>query len=88
MLSQVQYSEDVRRVTARFEDGTEATGTLLIGADGPRSRTREILVGLENAKTAPIDYAFTMCYSKHTRDRALWLRSALYHPRTYRPLSF
>lgn len=31
------------RVTARFEDGTEATGDLLIGADGIHSRTRSII---------------------------------------------
>src|SRR5881396_925480 len=30
-------------VTARFEDGTQATGDLLIGADGIHSRTRRII---------------------------------------------
>ncbi|MFI7133326.1 FAD-dependent oxidoreductase [Nonomuraea sp. NPDC050153] len=39
----VSYDESGRRVTARFEDGTEATGDLLIACDGVHSRTRAIL---------------------------------------------
>jgi 2-polyprenyl-6-methoxyphenol hydroxylase-like FAD-dependent oxidoreductase len=31
------------RVVARFEDGSEAVGDLLIGADGVRSRTRQLI---------------------------------------------
>ncbi|MEV0388631.1 FAD-dependent monooxygenase [Nonomuraea sp. NPDC050643] len=39
----VSYDEGPGGVTARFEDGTQATGDLLIACDGVHSRTRSIL---------------------------------------------
>ncbi|MEV6035431.1 NAD(P)/FAD-dependent oxidoreductase [Nonomuraea sp. NPDC052116] len=39
----VSYDESARQVTARFADGTEATGDLLIACDGVHSSTRTIL---------------------------------------------
>ncbi|MEV4107837.1 NAD(P)/FAD-dependent oxidoreductase [Nonomuraea sp. NPDC049695] len=39
----VSYDESGRQVTARFADGTEATGDLLIACDGVHSSTRTIL---------------------------------------------
>ncbi|MFE3451807.1 FAD-dependent monooxygenase [Nonomuraea sp. NPDC059194] len=39
----VSYRESADSVTACFEDGTEATGDLLIAADGVHSRTRTLL---------------------------------------------
>lgn len=41
----VGIDQTERGVTARFEDGREATGDLLIGADGLRSVVRETLFG-------------------------------------------
>lgn len=40
-------------VTAFFEDGTRATGELLIGAEGAHSQVREYLVGPETATLKP-----------------------------------
>ncbi len=57
-----------------------ATGCLLSGTDGPHSTVRQLLVGADKAKVVPIDYAATMCFSQHTRDHALYLRSLPFHP--------
>lgn len=77
-ISNIIYSNDL--VTAYFTDGTKDTGSILVGADGPHSSTREILVGIERAKCTPIDYAATMCFNKLPRDQALFLRSDPHHP--------
>ena len=39
---------------AQFEDGTEVTGDLLIGADGANSKVREFLFGAEEAALQPL----------------------------------
>lgn len=39
--------QDDESVTAYFEDGTKATGSLLIGADGTHSKTRELIFPYE-----------------------------------------
>lgn len=79
-ITNITYSEDGETVTAHFADGTEDTGAILVGSDGPHSATRSILVGAETAKCTPIDYAATMCFSRFPRDKALYLRSDPYHP--------
>lgn len=45
----VSISQDEPGVTAVFEDGSEATGSVLIGCDGGRSVVRKLLVGEEKA---------------------------------------
>jgi len=79
-LAGITCSEDGRTVTANFEDRVSATGCLLIGTDGPHSTVRQLLVGADAAKVVPIGYAATMCFSQHTREHALYLRSPPFHP--------
>ncbi|CAF9921722.1 MAG: hypothetical protein ALECFALPRED_001867 [Alectoria fallacina] len=42
-------------VNAVFDDDTEVTGSVLVGADGGRSSVRSFLVGPDIAKPTPID---------------------------------
>lgn len=79
-IASIRYSDDRETVTAHFADGSQDTGAILVGTDGPHSSTRSILVGAEASKCTPIDFAATMCFSKLPRDRALALRSDPHHP--------
>ena len=45
--------------SAEFEDGTSATGDLLIGAEGAHSLVREYLLGAEKAALQPSPIAGT-----------------------------
>ena len=47
---------------AVFEDGTEATGSLLMGANGTRSSVHSLLVGPDSTKTHHIGFATTHCF--------------------------
>ncbi|KAJ5191485.1 uncharacterized protein N7498_010470 [Penicillium cinerascens] len=76
----IVYSPGGERVSVKFEDGTEELGALVIATDGPHSTVRSLLVGEEAAKVTPIDYASTMCFTRHTREHALFLRAQPHHP--------
>ncbi|KAM0545983.1 hypothetical protein ACHAPJ_011095 [Fusarium lateritium] len=74
-ITDLVYSDDRLNVTAKFADGNQATGCLLVATDGPHSTVRTLLLGQEKAQVTPIPYASTMCYTHHTRDHALFLRA-------------
>lgn len=54
-LYNINPSKDDDTVTAVFEDGTQAKGSLVIGADGANSRVRNFLLGPEKAALQPLD---------------------------------
>ena len=77
-LSNITYSDDGKHVTAHFADGTSETASFLVGADGARSTTREVLLGPELGGINRIPYAATFVQRKFTKEQALFLRS--FHP--------
>ena len=79
-LVDTAYVDNGQAVTAIFKDGTQVTGSMLIGADGPRSSVRSLLIGPDRAKPTPIDFATTMCFTSYSRNQALFLRSGPHHP--------
>lgn len=75
-LTNLSYTPST--VTASFEDGTTATGRILIGADGARSRVRHLIAGPDAAQITRLPYAATFIQARYTRSQALFLRS--FHP--------
>ncbi|KAF1951807.1 FAD/NAD(P)-binding domain-containing protein [Byssothecium circinans] len=77
-LTNFTPSPDGKTITAHFEDGTSATGNLLVGADGARSTTRRLLLGPQKGSVTRLPYAATFIQSQFTAPQALFLRS--FHP--------
>lgn len=54
-LTEIEYRDDGEEgVVARFADGSAYEGDIIVGADGPRSKVRELLLGTEVARSKPL----------------------------------
>lgn len=58
-------------VTATFTDGTQHTASLLVGAEGAHSRTREHLMGAEKGRLLYSPFVLSTAISKLPAERAL-----------------
>lgn len=79
----VQYGKNVTEITypetgvvVHFEDGTEVSGSLVIGADGGGSRVRRLLLG-EAAEPTILPIVMNNFNVKYTAEQALFIRANL-----------
>jgi hypothetical protein len=78
----ITYGWDSKGVTAIFADGTIATGDILVGAAGPRSTVKELLLGPEEAAVNSVGIVLPDIEVKYAgAEKPLFIRE--YHPILY-----
>jgi 2-polyprenyl-6-methoxyphenol hydroxylase-like FAD-dependent oxidoreductase len=78
-LNGITYDVDGEGVTAQFADGSTYRGDVLVGADGPKSKVRELLLGAERAVNSSVGIVYNMAIVKYgDAEKAKHVRSA--HP--------
>ncbi|KAI4598369.1 hypothetical protein KJ359_002778 [Pestalotiopsis sp. 9143b] len=64
-LQRLAFDGPGETVTAYFEDGTQDTGNFVIGCDGSRSKVREYIVGVDEAKQQDLGITMINIPSAH-----------------------
>ncbi|KUJ11554.1 monooxygenase [Mollisia scopiformis] len=78
-LEDIIHESDGEGVSAHFSDGSTYHGNILVGADGPKSKVRKLLLGADKAKTTPMDLIYNMSIVKYgDAKKALYVISG--HP--------
>ena len=78
-LIEITYSEDGEAVTATFEDGSQATGSTIIGTDGAQSAVRYNIFGHDSGSPQRVPYSAVnlhVCYND--AEKAKFVRQ--HHP--------
>ncbi len=72
------FAEDGKGVTAKFADGEEVSGSVVMGTDGPKSTVRQLLLG-EKGTVTPLEVVHAnvaLCYND--AEKSKFIRS--FHP--------
>jgi len=78
-ICNITYNESGNGVTAYSADGLTYSGSILVGADGPKSKIRELLLGIETATNKSVGVVYNMAIVKYgDAEKSLYVRSA--HP--------
>jgi len=78
-LTDIHYNPD-NTVTAEFANGATEIGSMIVGADGPRSAVRCLLLSEEAAAVKPLENVIhtNITFCPQDKEKAMFLRSA--HP--------
>lgn len=86
-VTDIAFNESGKGVICSFSDGTMVSGTMIIGADGPKSTVRQVAMGSEEKAAVtkfPIFHTnMTVCY--HDAEKAQMVRRQ--YPTSYLALS-
>lgn len=73
VLVNVEVREEDEKVKVHFADGTNATGDILVGCDGARSKVRDFLLGPDKARVKALPYEAYFANPRYSADIALKL---------------